>query len=242
MSEWLVQLRGEKFDLEELPGLFTLDNLKIVEDKGKYYLKSKKFNSIAEASKIKVRAEKLLKLINGAVKIHDSKFQPVSIGGIEKIEKNGRSSQYLFPESIKSRSRVSGNLSVIKAGSGQKEKSTKKISSAESWVEYANQDKNLAKVLGFFSYKKSTWENLYKIYEVIEEDMGAGIHKKGWAIKSKINIFTQTANSYLAISDESRHAHEKIPAPKIPMKLPEAKSLIRSIVHNWLREKSKNKE
>lgn len=213
MAEWRIQLSGDKFDLDELPRWFTSEELKVKEENGKYYLKSSELNLLTEASKVKEQAEKFLKFINGAGKIKDSKFKPVSIGRIEKAEANGRSMQYLFPESINGRSKVSGDLSVIKAGSSEEEQTTIRISYVESWVTLTSKDKNVAKVLSFFC-KELNWQNLYKIWEVIEEEQGSKVFEKGWASEKKISDFTQTANSYLAIGDEARHGYEKIPIPR----------------------------
>lgn len=236
MSEWLVQLSGHKFDLEELPKLFSSPDLEVVEDKGKYYLKSSEFNSLTDASKVRTKAKKSLEFINGAMKIKSSDFQPVSIGGIERTEDDRPRTQYILPESIRERSKVSGNLSVVKAGPREEEETTKRVITPESWVMLAKQDKNVAKVLRFFS-KELTWDNLYKIWEAMEEDQGNKIFLKGWASEKKIERFTRTANSYLAIGDKARHAHEKNLPPKKPMKLSEAESLIRTIVNSWISEK-----
>lgn len=39
MSEWLVRFEGHNFDLEELPGLFILPGLEVIEENGDRYYK-----------------------------------------------------------------------------------------------------------------------------------------------------------------------------------------------------------
>jgi hypothetical protein len=71
------------------------------------------------------------------------------------------------------------------------------------------------------------------------KDVGgtSSIEKKGWATKSSIDRFTGTADNPKASGDLARHGiakHEPLPNP---MTLSEAKSLIETVLHNWLGSK-----
>ncbi len=85
--------------------------------------------------------------------------------------------------------------------------------------------------------KEQSWSNLYKVFEIIESDIGDKYITYGWATKKDAERFTRTANSRLAIGDDARHGHKKFAPPKNPMSLYEAKSLIRNILINWIRSK-----
>lgn len=243
MVGWVIQLSGEKFDLEELPRLFTSEELKVLEKNGKYYLISNEFRTFTEASEVLKQAKKFIKLINGAVKISNSKFLSIRIGNVEKIEKNGRHMRYIFAESGTYRIKGSENTILTKSGSNQEEQITKRTFTVESWVMQTKQDKNVAKVLSFWSAEKITWIDLYKILEVIEEDIGCKVYKRHWVSRKKTRLFEWTANCYRAIGEDARHGGEKkwIP-PKKCMELSEAGSIIRTITDNWLREKEKKLE
>ena len=83
------------------------------------------------------------------------------------------------------------------------------------------------------------WVGLYRLYEVIEADVGGEdkIVKAGWTTKKAIGRFTRTANSPDAIGDAARHGKQSGEPPPNPMDLSEAISLVKVILHNWLRTK-----
>ncbi|MCE8424927.1 MAG: hypothetical protein J5U17_04025 [Candidatus Methanoperedens sp.] len=108
------------------------------------------------------------------------------------------------------------------------------------WVTAAKHNTNVTKALRLFGAGTHDWVSLYRIYEVIENDVGgkSKIIKKGWTTDKAIRRFKYTANSPGAIGDEARHGNQKEPSPKDPMALSEAKFLIETILHNWLRLKA----
>ena len=83
-----------------------------------------------------------------------------------------------------------------------------------------------------------SWVNLYRIYEMIEDDMKGKIVQNEWATRSLLERLSRTANHPDSIGDEARHGRQKQDPPKNPMPLSEAKALIETIMHNWLQWKS----
>lgn len=241
MAEWLVQLSGEKFDLEELPKRFTSEKYRVIEEDGKYYIKSSEFNSFTNDSEVRKKAEELLELINGAVKIKMPNFKPVSLDAVIEIDKDGQQHRHisLRPEPNRIRVKTSGKVKIIYSGANSEEQENNKITDEEFWV--AEKNENVREVLRFFT-KDLNWINLYKIWEVIKEEQGDKVFKKGWASEKKVDLFTRTANSKGAIGNEARHALKKFRPPKKSMKLPEAESLIRTITNKWLSEKVKQQK
>ena len=238
MSEWLVQLTGEKFDLEELPKKFTSEKLIVIEKDGKYYLKSSGFNSLINNSEVQKKAKELLELINGAVKIKMPNYRLVNIDAVVEIDEEGQHHRHttLKAEPISVRVKTSARVEITKPGLSYEEQEGNKTTWEETWVTLAEKYEEVKKVLRFFT-KELSWDNLYEIWEVIEEDQGSKVFKKGWASEKKVERFTQTANSEGAIGDEARHALKRFRPPKKPMKLSEAESLIRTIADSWLSEK-----
>ncbi len=235
MSEWCVKLEGHKFDLEDLPTWFSSPDLKVIEENGEYYLKSREFNSFPEASVVRERAKEILQDINGAAKVHSSEFQPISIGSIMRIDENGRHHYYQeFTETIKLRDKT--YVEITKSCSVEEEQETREIIPVESWVTKAKQDRNVKKILRFWSTEETTWFFLYNILDAIEEDIGCKVHEKGWAADNQVNQFTHTANCYAALGLDSRHGRDFKP-PDRPMEFSEAQNLIRNITCSWLCEK-----
>jgi hypothetical protein len=53
-----------------------------------------------------------------------------------------------------------------------------------------------------------------------------------------MGLFRRTANSFEAVGLDARHGVEQNQPPSTPMDLSEARSLITTLVHAWLRSKS----
>jgi len=237
MPEWLVRLEGEKFDLEDLPSLLGSPENTVIEEDGSYYLKSSQFKSLGSADEVREHAIDMIKKLNGVVKLHIPSFRGVSEAGVTMIEEGGRRHHYVYLEgSIKLRSKVSANLTVTKTD--DKPQTAPPHSNVESWIRLAKTDKAVADALHFF--REDTWISLYKVYEIISDDVGGQqvITKNGWATNQKLSRFTQTAQSKAALGDLARHAANKFKPPSQPMTIEDARSLLREIILNWLSSKA----
>jgi len=237
MPKWLVGLEGEKFDLEDLPSLLCSPEHTVIEEDGLYYLESSDFDSLGSADEVREHAIAIIKMLNGAMKLHTPSFRGVYAGGVTMLEEDGRRHHYLYLESsIKLRSKVSANLTVTKSNG------TRQIaplpSKVESWIGLAETDKAVAEALHFF--REDTWISLYKVYEIISDDLGGqqAITKNGWATKQRLSRFTQTAQSKTALGDLARHAANKFKPPSQPMTIQEAGSLLRGVILSWLSSKA----
>lgn len=237
MKEWWVRLQGEQFDLQELPLLFSSLEVTVFEEEGEYYLKSTEFNSLADASDVLGAANHILELINGAAILHFGNFRPVQASGsVVGIDEAGNRKRFVFVSgTITGRGRVKVSATVERVN-GTVE-SCQRPTQVESWVALAKHNKAIADALHFFC--EHTWFNLYKVYEIVADDVGGKreIIHNGWGTEQSLNRFTQTAQSRDTLGDDARHASEKYKPPQKPMSLPEARSLVASILENWIHSK-----
>lgn len=111
-------------------------------------------------------------------------------------------------------------------------------------------DVAVAKALRLFS-QDSDWVNLYRIFEIIREDMPKGrIHALGWATGKEIDTFTRSANDPAITGDFARHGKifrgKKKPSrqtrrnkstPPDTMSLASARHLIGRFLRAWLSHK-----
>jgi hypothetical protein len=234
MTQWAVQLTGHKFDLEDLPTWFTSPDIEVIEENGEYYLKSIDFEAFSNGADARERAKELLEEINGAGKLFSSQFRPVNIGG--KIREGDKTHIYL--EAEPGEIRVKGSAVVVIAHSGQVEQdsSKKETPAAAAWVGLSKKERNVKKVLRFWSAARLNWFVLYNILDVIEEDIGCEVHEKGFAPGGEVERFTRTANSYAVLGLQSRHGRHFAP-PKKPMEFTEAETFIRNITNKWISSK-----
>ena len=81
-----------------------------------------------------------------------------------------------------------------------------------------------------------SWDRLYKIVEIVEDDVGA-IDRRGWATKKELSRFSHTANSPKILGRAARHATQRVRPPKHPMDLVEAEELVKRVLVRWLQGK-----
>lgn len=235
MAEWLLRLKGEKFDLEDLPSLLRLPELSVTEDDGFYYLRSSEFDSLNSPGEVCERGRALIKLINGAAKLYRDSFQGIAEDGVILVEDDGKRHHYFYlEETLTIRSKTNAKVTVVKSDGTEFEYPIDQPSHLESWLRLAQKQKVVADALHF--YREDSWISLYKVYEIVKEDVGGGdqIANKGWATKSALNRFRHTAQSRAALGDYARHAVDKGKPPSQPMSFSEAKSLIRNVLMEWL--------
>lgn len=229
MPNWLVRLKGEKFDLEDFPSLLRSPEHTVIEENGSYYLKSSDFDSLSSADEVRERAIAIIDMLNGAMKLHIHNFRGVFEDGVTIIKEDGSRHHYVYlGGSIATRVKVSATVTT----SNGTQQIAPQPSDVESWLSLAKGDKAVADALHFF--RENTWISLYKVYETIRADARdkEAITTNGWATKKRLNRFTQTAQY-------ARHASKKHTPPKEgPMTIHEAESLIRGILLSWFRSKA----
>jgi len=96
------------------------------------------------------------------------------------------------------------------------------------------QDQVVAKALRLRNADNLDWVDLYRLYELIENDVGRPMHQLGWASRSELDRFARTANSVAAAGDKARHGVERTHPPRKPMTFSHARELIDRIMKAWL--------
>jgi hypothetical protein len=159
------------------------------------------------------------------------------VKGVAREEGNGTRTQFMFPEAIRGRSRMSGNATIIRANGTVD--SPIHESTLESFLEIAQKNPDVERALRIFGSGKPNWSSLYNIYEIIEHNIGGAreLVQRGWSSKSKIRNFKHTADSVSAAGDDARHGKEETTPPPSPMPLSEAESLVVNLLKNWLHSK-----
>jgi hypothetical protein len=225
MAVWYVDLRGIPLFLKQVSKRYRSGRIKVIEQDGRFKLMSDHFSSLTNEEEVRIKAIDILKKVNGSMQVAMDNYKPIDIHSIAHIDDKGR-----LNKSIKF------TLTVLDA---QEETSNDSSMPEALWTEVADKDRSVSKLLDFFG-QQLDWVNLYRIWEVIQEDQGSDILKKGWATEKMMSRFEQTANSFNAVGGAARHGHEKVPPPNHPMNIEEARKLIRSISYKWLEEKSNN--
>lgn len=234
--KWEVQISGDLSDLCELAKSLTNNDLRIIERDGQFFLETIRFSYLTTSEEVIAVTSDLLPILTGAARLSLGGRTPLQIANIAKVRKDGGRDIFVsVSDTIHVRDTVS--VKITRAdGSIEVVNPADKV---PDWINAAFKNPNVAKALRLFGNDKHDWVSLYRLYEVIEADVG-GIDKiasEGWATKKTIKRFKHTANSPGAIGDSARHGKEYSDPPANPMDLGEAVPLVEVILHNWLRSK-----
>ena len=113
--------------------------------------------------------------------------------------------------------------------------------SGRSWLGLAQMNQNVADVLRMVASDDIDWVALYKVVEVIKDDVGgkAFILREGWATETQWKAFGIAANHPAASGDSARHA--RMPgSPKQAMTLAEGRHFVHGFVPAWLSWRTQN--
>lgn len=235
MNEWYVRLQGRKCDLQELPKLFSLPDATVCEQDGVYILKSETFSELEDSNEVFGVAAHILELVHGVAKLTFGDFEAVKADAVWKVDEEGHKHvAMVFSETITitARASMTATAAVVRANGTIDSEQSSPV--GNSWLGAALRNDDIATALLFM--REPSWWNLFKVYEVIREAVGGDgeIRKAGWDTKQELSLFRQTAQSREALGDTARHAAKKYKAPKDPMSLSRARSLIVGLLCNWI--------
>ena len=234
--EWMVELSGDPSDLDELSKVFTTPELSIKKEGDKFLLRTTNFESCASSVEIKKIASEIVHDLTAGIKLSLDARKKLDIDGIVQIGDDGLRHHFIdLSGTAVARCSASGRLNL---SDGTREV-FHQADPIPRWIKIAHKDAKVAKAFDFICADFNSWGTLYKILEVLEEDHFKPIMRRG-RYKEMANDFTNAANSYTMTGLDARHATERTPTPpKNPMSLSEARSFIKMLLHEWLKEKEK---
>jgi hypothetical protein len=189
MPQWIFTLNGEIRDLEDLPNRFSTPACSIVDAQGSYHLTSTELNQITEPTEALEKAQNLLAMMRSTIELRLGFVSKIDISGVTRIEQDGRRTGFIFPSSIASSARVF-IPTLFAAGTAPPPTPAR---ATESDIAIATRDPKVAKAFRIFGSRPHTWHSLNNVLEVIQSDVGGQITKTGWATKTELLRFTQTA-------------------------------------------------
>ncbi len=247
-ARWLVRLKGENPDLEDLVALFTSPDFRVVRGGDDYFLVAASLEGFGTTVDVLEAARSLISLMNGVAKVSQPAFHEVQADGlvVEFTESGGkkyslatggsitprgrREHQVISVPSIQIRPRVyAPSITVEGEATPQPQPGSLET---DRWAEIAGRDPDVAEALEIFGSRSHNWINLYKVYEIVNRR--AEIVGEGWVSARVMERFTRTANHPRAGGRDARHARSRVQPPPKPMSLEEGVALIR-ILTGWLK-------
>jgi len=235
---WEITLSGDPDDLDSLCQSLNEGLVKLLRQGKQFLLSSDELNAIEDVQAARALAVRLIEQISGAARHCIQSCTPIRFAGLARRRPDGSRQIFLFAESIICTS-TAGPITVVLRHADGSEEVHRSADAVRELLEIARHDRNVATVLSLQSEGKTDWVNLFRIYEVVEDDCQGqmGIQRRRWASRNETSLFCQTAQSRGAIGNEARHAKETKPPPVNPMSHDHAKTLIARIVDAWLQSK-----
>jgi hypothetical protein len=223
-------LAVRKSDVDNLSNLLrSSDEFSLITENRKYYLTSSRWESLTTTSDVLSEATKLLEYISAVAMIYFPGFPRLESDKICEVDEEGK--RHNRVELLVKILRGLDSFSIQLEG-GQ---DIIPILEFDSWRKLAEEDEIVKNVFRQFRDFEHNWINLYKAYEIVQND--AGKKKIEQWTKNKISLFTHTANSQSAIGDDARHGVADKHPPKESLSLSEAQALIRNLLKQWLQWK-----
>jgi hypothetical protein len=232
MARWQVEITGDRFDLEDLPGLFTNPAFRVVEVDGSYFLEASAFEALGTGPEVHAAARRLVTRINGIARLRNASFRAVEIGAHVKEDPDDgdpRQHAVILASAVEVRAKV--GAVIVKTGEQEPRPPPPGSQPTDRWQQAAASDPDVQEVIALWSGPHD-WVHLYKMYEIVRNR--ADIVQAGWATSRELTLFKRTANHQDAAGAEARHARQHQQPPAVPMPLHQAEDLIGRILRSWL--------
>lgn len=227
------ELKGELEDIQLLTKFLVTGNWKIIERGNKYYLLTKISDEVLENELIRDKGLTFLEALNGAAKMIYFDFENVTINSFYIQKEEIEDHVILIDLQIKSRSKKIPEPTLSNFEGNDSALPAQTVIEYYTWK--SGNIKQVREVLHFFN--EVTWINLYKVFEIIRDDVGGQKNIEKLYDKKWIKIFTQAAQSRDLLGDDARHAAKKYKVPEIELSIYDAHKIIRGIFHNWILKK-----
>lgn len=245
--EWLIQLEGDEWSLEDLSKWFNQLDHKIRSEGGKYYLASSAFDQCTTSAEVCELAEQIIERINGAARAFEPGFRPAQVSTeIVQVDDDGtrRVHQCVRPDAAEVRTK-GGEVSVLVDGKPPPPEPSNPEKLVAQW-EVEGHESDLGRALRIGLLPQQTWGSLYHIYEVIKHDVSGP--KDDWKallpllpnepdLGRKLERFRKTANDPKHAGIHARHGKPEPKPEPDPMNFADAQSLIHRLLVAWLSSK-----
>lgn len=190
MARWQVQLRGNSFDLQELPPLFTSPDLQIVDESEEenrfFYLEATAFETLTDYKEVAEAAYELLPAILGSAQLKIGSLGDISVGAIHELKDDGQRHATIIYEVRTARLRLKGSVATLLFNGKEVPSPFPGSTDPDRWASHARRSQDVSEALGIWGTKPHNWHSLYGILEIIEH---SGANLRQWASRNQLGRF-----------------------------------------------------
>jgi hypothetical protein len=231
MARWLVQLSGERADLEEFPRSFPDGEVFAIEENEAFFLVGHAFEVLSDAQTVLGEAVRVLDRFTAAISLLWPSLRKPTATHVFRETDEGRRNAFVFLSAgLSMRAKV--HAVAVSVGETQQ---VPQITQAQELLERTSGSPHLEQALSLWADQMRSWPRLYRIMEEIEQHLGKRVDVAGLCTANQRERFTRTANTAEVSGPDARHATGKFAAPSNPMSLPEATEFVRKMLLSVLR-------
>jgi hypothetical protein len=243
-------LSGHPFDLQTLAELFASGDTRVVKEGEDYALTSTEIDNRPDGVPCYEVAAAVLRRVNGLARVlRSDDYRPVGLTGryqegdgnhtvVSADVAEARARAYpvtvvVGSATLEARAHVSAVGEVTRDGAP----TSQPAPPGPSDLALVASHPHLAEVLDLMGAdtKALNWVALYKVYEIIREDVRQDkIETRGWASGTEISAFTASANRSDVSGAGARHARQPGGPPKRTMTMDEGRQFITSLATRWM--------
>lgn len=240
---WFFQLSGHDADLRALVEAFGDGDIRVSKEGDQYFLSSPRFEGFNDANEARDVALLVAAILNGTLSVGLNGTEPVSVGNGYTRGADGKQAYTLFAGlgEFRLRGIPAGLTALLTGGKTQRDTGVP----IQDWALLGLEDQAVAKVLRLNATPPLDWFDLYRILEIIADDVGGGsgrrgiteIESRGWMPHGSAKLLKWTAGSVDVLGSEARHGVQHNDPPPNPMPIGEARKLVRMFTWPWLESK-----
>jgi len=231
MVRWLVQLSGDRMDLEEFPRCFPNGDVSAIEENGEFFLMGPALEALPNAEAVLGEAVRALDRFTGVILLIWPNLRKPTISHVFRDTDKGTRDVFVFvSDGLSMRSKVGG----VTASGGAPQQPPQRTQ-AQELLTRATGSPHLELALSLWGDPLRSWPRLYRVLEEIERHLGRTVAAAGLCSDNQRERFTRTANSAEASGADARHATGKFIPPAKPMTVPEGTEFVVQMLLSVLR-------
>ena len=242
-QRWAVALRGDEWDLERFSEHLR-GPIRVTKGVDGWELAADVFESMDSGNDVAQASRELVDNLRGLLVVKLGSTRSLETGAVLELQLDGSRRQHVYAQAHvavgTARIHATG---VVTYADG----TTPAPAPPQPWgpiLQLATEDARVGMAMAFLALPP-TWHRLYAALDAPRKDRRTG--GKGGVVRRgadphMLNLFTWTANNYLAVRTEARHADPDRKAPAAPMTLPDAAEFVRSVVDAWIEELLRGRE
>lgn len=230
MTRWLVEITGDRFDIEEFPFWFPDGDPHAVTENGKVFLVGEVFEAFDEASKVHEEVTQVLAEYFEIIRLLQPALRMPTISIVFRESSDGSRQGFAVLTGVaEGRSKAHATLAVA----GEPEQPTRSTQ-AQELLAASRSDPHLRVAVSLASIPGATWPHLYRCLEELESYLNKEVSEAGLCTDKQRTRFRRTANTAEVSGKNSRHGLGKFKPPHDPMSISEARAFVSQILQATL--------